>query len=76
MTVLLQCAPLALVWDSSVSGGCLPPANLKFAAFFNSSVSLFTDVLFALLPVPMLWRVQLNKKVKTAVAGVLGLGIL
>ncbi|KAF3809692.1 hypothetical protein GCG54_00005233 [Colletotrichum gloeosporioides] len=76
LTVFFQCRPLAYTWDTSIKGGeCIPPANLKFAAFFNSGVSVFTDLLFALLPIPMLWTVQLNWKVKSAVIGVLSLGI-
>ncbi|KAK3938962.1 hypothetical protein QBC46DRAFT_155181 [Diplogelasinospora grovesii] len=76
LTVFFQCRPLAFTWDASIPGGqCIPAANLKFAAFFNSSVSVFTDFLFALLPVPMLWNVQLNWKVKSAVAGILSLGV-
>ncbi|KAH6664820.1 hypothetical protein F5X68DRAFT_143958 [Plectosphaerella plurivora] len=77
LTVFFQCKPPAFTWDHSIPGGkCIPAGNLKFGAFFNSSVSTLTDLLFALLPIPMLWRVQLNWKVKTAVAGVLSLGIL
>ncbi|KAL3425733.1 integral membrane family protein [Phlyctema vagabunda] len=76
LTVFFQCRPLAFTWDATVPGGkCIPPANLKFAAFFNSSVSVLTDLIFALLPIPMLWNVQLNWKVKSAVAGILSLGI-
>ncbi|KAL1865489.1 hypothetical protein Daus18300_007134 [Diaporthe australafricana] len=55
---------------------CIPAKDLKFAAFFNSSVSLLTDLVFALLPIPILWSVQLNWKVKLAVSAVLALGIL
>ncbi|KKY34131.1 putative integral membrane family protein [Diaporthe ampelina] len=70
------CIPLALVWDHSIPDGkCIPAKDLKFAAFFNSSVSLLTDLVFALLPVPILWSVQLNWKVKLAVSAVLALGI-
>ncbi len=53
----------------------MPSANLKFAAFFNSSVAILTDVVFALLPVPILWNVQMNWRVKSAVAAILSLGI-
>lgn len=77
VTVFFQCTPLAFVWDHSIVGGkCIPAKDLKFAAFFNSSVSLLTDLVFALLPVPILWSVQLNWKVKLAVSAVLALGIL
>jgi hypothetical protein len=75
VTVFFQCRPLALTWDSSVPGECIPPANLKFAAFFNSSVAVLTDVVFALLPIPILWNVQMNWRVKSAVAGILSLGV-
>ncbi|KXH29103.1 hypothetical protein CSIM01_02172 [Colletotrichum simmondsii] len=56
LTVFFQCQPLAFTWDFSIEGGkCIPQADLKFAAFFNS--------------------MQLNWKVKSAVIGVLSLGI-
>jgi hypothetical protein len=76
VTVFFQCQPLAFTWGGTPTGTCIPPTHLKFAAFFNSSVSVLTDVTFALLPVPMLWNVQMNWKVKTAVGGILSLGIL
>ncbi|KAK0736326.1 hypothetical protein B0T21DRAFT_411511 [Apiosordaria backusii] len=75
LTVFFQCQPLAFTWGGVAEGECMPPANLKFAAFFNSSVAVLTDVIFALLPVPMLWKVQLNWKVKSAVAAILALGV-
>ncbi|KAG8164749.1 hypothetical protein KVR01_005024 [Diaporthe batatas] len=76
LTVFFQCTPLEFTWDHSVVGGkCIPARDLKFAAFFNSGVSLLTDLVFALLPVPILWSVQLNWKVKLAVSAVLALGI-
>lgn len=75
MTVFFQCQPLALTWDSSVQGTCMPPAKLRFAAFFNSAVAVLTDLCFALLPIPVLWNVRMNWKVKTAVAAILSLGV-
>ncbi|KAK4173020.1 hypothetical protein QBC36DRAFT_360964 [Triangularia setosa] len=75
LTVFFQCQPLAFTWGGVAEGKCMPPSNLKFAAFFNSSVAVLTDVIFALLPVPMLWKVQLNWRVKSAVAAILALGV-
>ncbi|KAB5560195.1 integral membrane protein, partial [Coniochaeta sp. 2T2.1] len=75
LTVFFQCQPLAFTWGGTATGTCIPPANLKFAAFFNSSVSVLTDVVFALTPVPMLWKVQMNWRVKLAVGAILSLGI-
>ncbi|KAK0670128.1 hypothetical protein QBC41DRAFT_301889 [Cercophora samala] len=75
LTVFFQCQPLAFTWGGVSEGKCMPPENLKFAAFFNSSVAVLSDVIFALLPIPMLWKVQLNWRVKSAVAAILALGV-
>lgn len=50
--------------------------DLKFAAFFNSSVSVLTDVIFAVLPAVLLWKVQLNRRTKIATIPILSLGVL
>lgn len=76
MTVFFQCQPLAFTWGGVAEGKCMAPANLKFAAFFNSSVAVLTDVVFALLPIPILWNVQMNWRVKSALAAILSLGVL
>lgn len=40
VTVFFQCRPLEFTWDPTVPGGeCIPTANLRFVAFFNSSRS-------------------------------------
>ncbi|KAK4182223.1 hypothetical protein QBC35DRAFT_510369 [Podospora australis] len=75
LTVFFQCRPLAFTWGGVPEGKCIPPGNLKFAAFFNSSVAVLTDIIFALLPVPILWNVQMNWRVKSAVAIILSVGV-
>lgn len=52
------------------------PAHLENLLIHEKGVSVLTDLVFALLPIPMLWNVQLNWKVKSAIAGVLSLGVL
>ncbi|KEY67776.1 hypothetical protein S7711_10803 [Stachybotrys chartarum IBT 7711] len=55
LTVFFQCGPLAFIWDPTVPGSeCIPTANLRFAAFFNSSVSELNDLVFALLHIPLM----------------------
>ncbi|KAI7236950.1 hypothetical protein KC343_g7343 [Hortaea werneckii] len=75
LTVLLQCQPLRKVWDLSQPGRCIPPDQLKIAAFFNSSVSALTDLIFALLPIPIVRRLQMNRRTKVAIIAILSLGI-
>jgi len=40
----LQCPPIAMNWDPTVVGSCIPPASLRFSAFFNSGRSSASDV--------------------------------
>jgi hypothetical protein len=41
----------------------------------NPGFSIFADLAMALLPIPMLWKVQMNRRVKVAVVVVLSLGL-
>jgi len=38
-------------------------------------LSIATDIVFAILPIPMLWNVQINSRAKVAVFGILSLGV-
>ncbi|ELQ42246.1 hypothetical protein OOU_Y34scaffold00221g1, partial [Pyricularia oryzae Y34] len=68
--------PLEFVWNKALPGGeCLSVQDLVFSSYFNSAISILTDMILALLPVPMLWRVQMNRRVKASVAGILSLGL-
>ena len=67
-------------------------SDLRFASFFNSgtksiplhahqrltfqAIGILTDLMFALIPIPMLYKIQVNWRVKLAVCGILSLGIL
>ncbi|KAK8117730.1 uncharacterized protein PG998_006011 [Apiospora kogelbergensis] len=76
VTVFFQCRPISFNWDNTTPGGkCIPARNLKIATYFNSILSALTDLIFALLPIPMLINVQLNWKAKSAIIGILSLGI-
>ncbi|KAK8108920.1 hypothetical protein PG984_014721 [Apiospora sp. TS-2023a] len=76
LTVFFQCRPLSFNWDNTTPGGqCISARNLKIATYFNSILSASTDLIFALLPIPMLINVQLNWKAKSAIIGILSLGV-
>lgn len=65
---VFKCHPIAFNWNREIPGGsCI---NTK--AFFISALALntFNDVLIVLLPVPMIWRVQIPKSEKIALLAV------
>lgn len=73
--VLLQCRPIAATWGE-VKGTCLPSMITVSITFIISAFNLITDVTTALLPFLMLRNVQMNKKNKVAIIGILSLGVL
>ncbi|KAH6700607.1 hypothetical protein BKA61DRAFT_620853 [Leptodontidium sp. MPI-SDFR-AT-0119] len=75
MTILLQCTNLAILWDPTIKATCWTPATLRSLSYVNSSLSILTDLLFAAMPIPMLWNVQLKIRVKASLICIMGLGV-
>lgn len=75
MTLVLQCKNLAILWDNRVVTTCWAQSTLQGLSYANSTVNIVTDIFFALLPIPMLWKVKINAKTKASLICVLGLGI-
>ncbi|TLD07935.1 hypothetical protein PspLS_12180 [Pyricularia sp. CBS 133598] len=72
---LLQCRPMAFVWDKSIPGGeCVSTEYLVYSSYVSSSLSCTSDFMLASLPIFMLRNVQMNLRVKLAVITILSLG--
>ena len=41
-----------------------------------TAVNIVTDIILAVLPVPLVWNLQLSKRAKTTLIVILGLGFL
>lgn len=61
VTLFLACRPLEAYWDANVPGKCL--VMVTFTYFTNIS-NLITDIWIFLMPVPMIWHLQLQAKKK------------
>lgn len=46
------------------------------AAYSFSAMTIVTDWLYALLPIPMIWNVRMTVRAKVTVGWILSLGIL
>ncbi|KUJ20502.1 uncharacterized protein LY89DRAFT_682224 [Mollisia scopiformis] len=75
ITILTQCRPLTVIWDPSVKAICFTPLGLRACAYFNATCGIFADLVFALLPIPMLWNVKINMRIKIALFAILSLGL-
>ncbi|RDL37585.1 uncharacterized protein BP5553_05018 [Venustampulla echinocandica] len=77
ITIFTQCRPLSVIWDHTVTEAiCFTPLGLRACAYFNAACGIFADLVFALIPIPMLWNVRINTQVKAALFGILSLGLL
>jgi hypothetical protein len=76
-TVVFQCTNLAVQWDRNAKGTCWTVRTLKTLSYTNVGLNILTDLLFAIfIPIPMLWNVQMNRRQKSSIIGILSLGIL
>ncbi|KIW88074.1 uncharacterized protein Z519_11184 [Cladophialophora bantiana CBS 173.52] len=54
---------------------CFSNNTFTNIGIFNSSINIATDVLFALLPIPVVWKLQANLRTKLTLCFVLSLGL-
>ncbi|KAM0340059.1 hypothetical protein ACHAPQ_001334 [Fusarium lateritium] len=73
---LFQCHPVEMQWDFRIKEGkCVSADQIVSAAYAISVMTVVSDWLYALLPIPMLWSVKMTKQAKATVIAILGLGI-
>ncbi|KAF2633312.1 hypothetical protein BU25DRAFT_426887 [Macroventuria anomochaeta] len=72
VTLFLVCRPLRAYWDRTVDGTCL--TIVTFTYFTNIS-NLITDIWIFLMPVPMIWQLQLQAKKKLLLSLIFCIGL-
>ena len=70
------CNPPSLFWSDPTSGACMPMAQQQRFYEVNGILNIVTDIWTYLLPVPMLWGLQMVWRKKAAILGIFGLGSL
>lgn len=76
LTIVLQCTNLAVQWDPQARGTCWGATTLKALSYTNIGLNITTDVLFSIvIPIPMLWTIQMNRRQKGTIIAILSLGV-
>ncbi|KAH9214062.1 hypothetical protein DL95DRAFT_246897, partial [Leptodontidium sp. 2 PMI_412] len=77
-TLIFWCLPVKAFWDFSLrrlpTTHCYPQVHFTNNSLMNTSFNMFTDVLLAALPVHVIWNLQINRRQKISLIGVLSLG--
>lgn len=69
---IFQCSPVTRAFDKDTPGHCIDTAKFWFA---NAGFSIATDVIILLLPMPLVWRIELPRTQKVALVAVFAVGI-
>lgn len=74
---LFECQPVAALWDDNIPGSkCASRKSFVSAAYSMSVMTILSDWLYALIPIPMLWSVKMSVQAKVTVVFILSLGVL
>ncbi|CAN8106401.1 unnamed protein product [Discula destructiva] len=75
ITLLLQCRNIAVTWDASVQTHCWSLEVIHGLGWASAIMSISSDIFYAVLPIAMLWKLQMNTRRKASLGAILGLGI-
>ncbi|KAJ5355399.1 uncharacterized protein N7496_012611 [Penicillium cataractarum] len=79
LVLLLDCHPISYFWDyadPSKSGSCMSANNLVKVAYVYSCLTIICDLTLGLLPIFLVWKLQMNYRTKIAVGGILSMGAI
>lgn len=73
VVTIFQCTPVQRAWDKDIPGTCIDNGKFWYA---NGGFSITTDLLILLLPMPLVYALQIPRVQKAALMLVFTLGIL
>ena len=64
---IFQCTPVHRAWDIFAKGTCV---NILLAACIPGSINVLTDFAIVILPIPMVWNLQMERSRKVQLVGI------
>ncbi|KAF2786170.1 hypothetical protein K505DRAFT_260469, partial [Melanomma pulvis-pyrius CBS 109.77] len=76
-TLVFQCVPVSAAWNPTLAHArCFSDAQYRSIGLANSSFNAATDLIFAILPIPIVWTLCINLRTRISLIIVLSLGFL
>ena len=72
IVLALECRPIAKFWNPLTPGKCF---NLVAFSYFTNISNLVTDVWIFLLPIPVIWRLQISNQQRLGLCCVFLIGL-
>ncbi|PYI03679.1 hypothetical protein BO78DRAFT_374496 [Aspergillus sclerotiicarbonarius CBS 121057] len=76
LIVFLQCSPTQMLWDPSVGGTCWDPDVFDDFMYWVSAYTTVTDIVLAVVPISVFWKLQMRVSTKLGVCIMMGLTLL
>ena len=71
LSIIFQCHPVWSLWDPQGDYTCIR-FNVEFCVM--ASLNVVTDIVTLALPMPLLWRLQIDRQQKLQLMGIFLLG--
>ncbi|PNS14666.1 hypothetical protein CAC42_1688 [Sphaceloma murrayae] len=71
--IVFACNPVEKSWKPKVPGKCFPPSPFYYG---TTVTNILIDIIVLFLPIPLLWRLQMNKRRKMGLILCFALGAL
>ncbi|KAI7257292.1 hypothetical protein KC343_g3775 [Hortaea werneckii] len=79
-TLIFSCTPVSASWNHSLqllpSTRCFSAKTFSSIGLFNSIINIVTDLVFAILPIPIIVKLKVNLRTKCTLVFVLSLGFV
>ncbi|KAF1933703.1 uncharacterized protein M421DRAFT_416051 [Didymella exigua CBS 183.55] len=78
LLVLLQCRPMSFWWDLNPdhTGTCIPATLVMYLTYAVSALNSVADWTFGILPIFVVKDLQMKRRVKVIVSGIIGLAAI
>ncbi|OBT75515.1 hypothetical protein VF21_04919 [Pseudogymnoascus sp. 05NY08] len=76
IVLLAECSPVEKYWHPNVPGKCWDTKVRIYSIYLQVGYSVVTDLACTLLPIVVLWKVQMQQSLKIAVCGLMSLGLI
>ncbi|KAJ5947517.1 hypothetical protein N7466_000532 [Penicillium verhagenii] len=77
--LVLDCHPISYFWrqaDPTAKGSCVSSTILLNIAYLYSALTILCDFTLGILPIVLVWNLQMSSRTKFAVGGILSLGAI
>ncbi|KAK5659127.1 hypothetical protein OQA88_1217 [Cercophora sp. LCS_1] len=74
ITFLTFCQPISAQWNRTTRPKCYNRELYRDFGLFNAACNITTDILFATLPIPLIWSLQLQRRIRLYLIAILSGG--